>query len=67
MNEQIVWLSGFGVHVTAWKLIGLVGALMFGTRWVVQFIAALDVLKRAALALYRAKHDGRNRVVAAAA
>ena len=40
MNEQIAWLSGFGVHVTAWKLIGLVGALMFGTRWVVQFIAS---------------------------
>ena len=40
MNEQIVWLSGFGVHVTAWKLIGLAGALMFGTRWVVQFIAS---------------------------
>ena len=40
MNEQIVWLSGFGVHITAWKLIGLTGALMFGGRWLVQFIAS---------------------------
>ena len=40
MNEQIVWLSGFGVHITAWKLIGLTGALMFGGRWLVQFFAS---------------------------
>ena len=40
MNEQILWLSGFGVHITPWKLIGLTGALMFGTRWLVQFIAS---------------------------
>jgi lipid-A-disaccharide synthase-like uncharacterized protein len=40
MNEEIVWLSGFGVHITAWKLIGLTGALMFGGRWLVQFIAS---------------------------
>ena len=40
MNEQIVWLSGFGVHVTLWKLIGLTGALMFGGRWLIQFIAS---------------------------
>ena len=40
MNEQIVWLSGFGVHITAWKLIGLTGALMFGGRWLVQFVAS---------------------------
>ncbi len=40
MNEQIAWLSGFGVHITAWKLIGLTGALMFGGRWLVQFIAS---------------------------
>ena len=40
MNEQIVWLSGFGVHITLWKLIGLTGALMFGGRWAVQFIAS---------------------------
>ena len=40
MNQQIVWLSGFGVHITLWKLIGLSGALMFGGRWLVQFIAS---------------------------
>ena len=40
MNEQIVWLSGFGVHITAWKLIGLTGALMFGGRWLIQFVAS---------------------------
>ena len=40
MNEQIVWLSGFGVHITLWKIIGLTGALMFGGRWLVQFIAS---------------------------
>ena len=40
MNEQIVWLSGFGVHITLWKLIGLTGALMFGGRWLVQFVAS---------------------------
>ena len=40
MNEQIVWLSGFGVHMTLWKLIGLTGALMFGGRWLVQFVAS---------------------------
>jgi lipid-A-disaccharide synthase-like uncharacterized protein len=40
MNDPILWLSGFGIHITAWKLIGLTGALMFGGRWLVQFIAS---------------------------
>jgi lipid-A-disaccharide synthase-like uncharacterized protein len=40
MNEQILWLSGFGVHITPWKLIGLTGALMFGGRWLIQFLAS---------------------------
>lgn len=40
MNEQILWLSGFGIHMTLWKLIGLTGALMFGGRWAVQFVAS---------------------------
>ena len=40
MNEQIAWLSGFGIHITPWKLIGLTGALMFGGRWLVQFLAS---------------------------
>lgn len=29
-----------GLHVTGWKLIGYTGALMFGGRWLVQFIAS---------------------------
>ena len=40
MNDQIVWMSGFGIHITPWKLIGLTGALMFGGRWLIQFIAS---------------------------
>ena len=40
MNEQIELLSGFGIHMTLWKLIGLTGALMFGGRWLVQFVAS---------------------------
>ena len=45
MNEQIVWLSGFGIHMTLWKLIGLTGALMFGGCWLVQFVASRRVGK----------------------
>ena len=40
MDQQIVWLSGFGIHFTPWKIIGIVGALMFGGRWLVQFVAS---------------------------
>ena len=40
MNEQIVWLSIFGLHITLWKLIGYAGTLMFGGRWLVQFFAS---------------------------
>ena len=40
LNEQIVLLSFFGLHVTGWKLIGYTGALMFGGRWLVQFVAS---------------------------
>src|SRR5207342_3622060 len=40
MNQQILWLSGFGLHITLWKLIGYTGALMFGGRWLVQFVAS---------------------------
>lgn len=40
MNHEIVWLGWSGLHVTPWKLIGLTGALMFGTRWLVQFLAS---------------------------
>ena len=40
MNDEILWLAWSGLHVTPWKLIGYVGALMFGGRWVVQFLAS---------------------------
>ena len=40
MNEQILWLAWTGLHVTPWKLIGYIGTLMFGGRWLVQFIAS---------------------------
>ena len=40
MNEELLWLEWTGLHVTWWKIIGYTGALMFGARWVVQFIAS---------------------------
>jgi lipid-A-disaccharide synthase-like uncharacterized protein len=40
MNAAIPWLTWTGIHMSPWKLIGLVGALMFGGRWLVQFIAS---------------------------
>lgn len=40
MNAEIAWLAWTGIHMTPWKLIGLIGALMFGGRWLVQFIAS---------------------------
>lgn len=40
MDQELLWLAWTGIHVTPWKLIGLTGALMFGTRWLVQFVAS---------------------------
>lgn len=40
MDQEIVWLSWTGLHVTPWKLIGLTGATLFGGRWLVQFVAS---------------------------
>lgn len=40
MDQELVWLAWSGIHVTPWKLIGLTGALMFGARWLVQFVAS---------------------------
>ncbi|MCK9539935.1 lipid-A-disaccharide synthase N-terminal domain-containing protein [Dokdonella sp.] len=37
MNE--VLFTAFGVTFTPWKLIGLIGALMFASRWFVQLWA----------------------------
>lgn len=40
MNTPIDWLAWTGLHMSPWKLIGLVGASMFGARWIVQFLAS---------------------------
>ncbi|HWU71696.1 MAG TPA: lipid-A-disaccharide synthase N-terminal domain-containing protein [Pseudoxanthomonas sp.] len=40
MNSPIEWLAWTGIVMTPWKLIGLTGALMFGGRWLVQFVAS---------------------------
>ncbi len=38
MNEVLFQFHGW--IVTPWKIIGLIGAAMFGGRWVVQFFAS---------------------------
>jgi len=40
MNDPIPWLAWTGTHMSLWKLIGLTGTLMFGGRWLVQFVAS---------------------------
>ncbi|GAB2506154.1 lipid-A-disaccharide synthase N-terminal domain-containing protein [Lysobacter humi (ex Lee et al. 2017)] len=40
MNTPIAWLEWTGLHASPWKLIGLTGALMFGGRWLIQFVAS---------------------------
>ena len=40
MNEELTFLAFLGITVTPWKLIGYLGALMFGGRWLVQFLAS---------------------------
>ncbi len=40
LNTPISWLEWTGIVITGWKLIGYTGALMFGGRWLVQFIAS---------------------------
>lgn len=40
MDTPIAWLAWTGITVTAWKLIGYCGALMFASRWLVQLIAS---------------------------
>ena len=40
MSQPLPWLEWTGVHMSPWKLIGLTGALMFGGRWLVQFVAS---------------------------
>ena len=40
LDLPIAWLECTGIHITGWKLIGYTGALMFGGRWLVQFVAS---------------------------
>ena len=40
MNVEIAILAFTGLAITPWKLIGYLGALMFGGRWLVQFLAS---------------------------
>ena len=40
MNSPLIWLEWTGIYMSPWKLIGLAGALMFGGRWLVQFVAS---------------------------
>ena len=40
MSQPLPWLEWTGVHMSPWKLVGLTGTLMFGGRWLVQFIAS---------------------------
>ena len=40
MDAPIAWLAWTGLHLSPWKVIGLAGASMFGSRWLVQFLAS---------------------------
>lgn len=40
MNDEITWLMWTGLYLTPWKIIGMLGALMFAGRWLVQFLAS---------------------------
>jgi lipid-A-disaccharide synthase-like uncharacterized protein len=40
MNSPIRWLDWTGLHMSPWKVIGLTGALMFGGRGLVQYVAS---------------------------
>ena len=45
MNQDILWLVWTGLDMIPWKVIGRTGALMFGARWVVQFVASRQARK----------------------
>ena len=42
MNEVLLQVSVFGmpIRITAWKLVGYAGVLIFAGRWIVQIIAS---------------------------
>lgn len=45
MNDILFVIPGFNIQITAWKLVGYTGVLMFGGRWFVQMVAS-HVTKR---------------------
>lgn len=40
MDAPIPGLMWTGLYMSPWKIIGMIGALMFGARWFVQFAAS---------------------------
>lgn len=40
MDAPVACLEWTGLYLSPWKLVGLTGALMFGSRWLVQFVAS---------------------------
>ena len=46
LDQPIEALYWTGLHVTGWKIIGYTGALMFGGRWLIQFVASKPVIPR---------------------
>ena len=52
VNSEIAWLAWTGLHMSPWKIIGLLGALMFGCRWAVQFQASRRALRSTRRAIW---------------
>src|SRR5690606_37068389 len=62
LDQPLEWLYWTGLHVTGWKLIGYTGALMFGARWLVQFVASRRAAGLAVLARPERRRRGADRL-----